>query len=228
MRTLKTALLATTFLVGAASYASAADVHDRGGSYKDEPAAYMPAITWTGFYAGIHAGSTFNDELELTLDIDDIGSASAEGEVDEAFIGGVHVGYNWQSSNIVYGVEGSLSFLDDDDLTDYLGSIRGRLGVAFDKTLVYATGGVAFLGYEDDLADALEDDPAIGFVVGAGVEHKLTNNISIGLEGLYYDVSTEFDTDEFDGVDLDLDRNLWTIQARLNYHFNSGYEAPLK
>ncbi len=207
------------------SVANAADIYERG-SFKDTP-SYLPAITWTGFYIGAHAGSTFNDEIELNIE-DDSNLITLLGDVDESFIGGVHVGYNWQGdSNIVLGIEGSLSFLDDDDLTDYLASLRGRLGVALDRTLVYATGGVAFLGYDDVLADILDDDPAIGFVVGAGVEHKLTDNISVGVEGLYYDFSSDIDTDD-DEVSAELDRSFWTVQARINYHFTSGYEAPLK
>lgn len=232
VRTMKSALIATALFFGASSCVNAADVYERG-SFKDTP-SYLPAITWTGFYVGVHAGSTFNDDVELVLDVPELGRfSSGDLELDEAFIGGVHVGYNWHKpSNLVFGIEGTLSFLDDDDLTDYLATIRGRIGVAMDRSLLYATGGVAFLGYNEDLADLLEDDPAIGFVVGAGLEHKLTNNFSVGVEGLYYDVSSEFDLSRFgdgaDGFGLDFDRNFWTVQARLNYHFGSGYETPLK
>jgi outer membrane immunogenic protein len=207
----KTALLGASLLVAGSVAASAADVYERGGSYKDE-VAYAPAITWTGFYIGAHAGSTFDSEVEVQ------GEGSAD--IDDAFIAGVHVGYNWQRpNNVVLGLEGSLSFVDDDfegeDVTDYVGTVRGRLGYAFDRTLVYATGGLAVIGYDTD-----EVDDAVGYVVGAGIEHKITNRISLGLEALYYDVNTDFE-------DLDVDQNMWSVQARLNFHLGS-HDEPLK
>jgi outer membrane immunogenic protein len=222
LKVLKSALLGATILVGATVAASAADVYERGGSYKDTP-AYVPVSTWAGFYAGIHAGSTFDD----TVEVDNV-----EFSGDESFVGGVHVGYNWQrNSPWVFGVEASLSFLDDDDVTDYLASVRGRLGYAFDRTLVYATGGVAFLGYNEDIR-VLDgagrpfdiDDTAVGFVVGAGFDHKISDKVSIGLEGLYYSADTEIDARNAP----DLERDFWTVQARLNYHFGSRHDEPLK
>jgi outer membrane immunogenic protein len=223
LKVLKSALLGATILVGATVAASAADVYERGGSYKDTP-AYVPVSTWAGFYAGIHAGSTFDDKFEV--------EGFELGEAEEAFVGGVQVGYNWQrNSPWVFGVEASLSFLDDEDVTDYLATFRGRLGYAFDRTLVYGTGGIAFLGYNEDLrvpdgdGDLFDfDDTAVGFVVGAGIDHKLSDRVSIGLEGLYYSVDSEIDASNAP----DLERDFWTVQARLNYHFGSRHDEALK
>jgi outer membrane immunogenic protein len=212
--------------MGAAAAANATDVYDRKGSLKDEP-AYVSPTTWAGFYAGIHAGASFGDELELK--VDGVGTIATD-DVDSAFLGGVHVGYNWQTSpNWVFGVEAAISVLDDEiddtDITDYLASIRGRLGYAFGNSLLYGTGGVAFLGYSDDFGgDNL--DNAVGFVVGGGFEHKLSSNLSVGVESLYYSFSSDADVlGVFPG---ELDRDFWTVQARLNYHFNRGYDEPLK
>lgn len=186
----------------------------------------------------MHAGAAVGGDINLDAVVEDAdgkGDKSVfEGsaDLDTTFIGGIHLGYNWQTdSNIVFGVEGSVSYLGleteefGEELTDYVASIRGRLGVAFDQNLIYATGGVAFLGYTDDLADALDEDVAVGFVVGGGFERKITENVSLGIEGLYYDVGTEIDA--VDG-ELDLDTNFWTVTGRLNYHFNAGYDSPLK
>lgn len=225
MRTLKAALLGATFLIGAAATASAADVYqpEPVGSYKDA-APYYPAITWTGFYVGGHLGGTFGDELNV--DGEDV-------DIDNAFMWGAHVGYNWQTpSNWVFGLEGDLSGINDEiegvDITDYVATVRGRLGIARGATLFYGTAGLAFLGYDDNLfeeatGDELED--AFGFVAGGGLEHKFGNNFSLGLEGLYYDVSSDVDSRE---GEEDLDRDFFTVRARLNYHFGSSYEAPLK
>lgn len=215
-------MLGAILLAGASSAASAADAYQRGG-LKDAPEAYYPPITWAGFYAGVHAGGAFGGEIEFSNDIESF-------DLDDAFTGGVHVGYNWQASaNWVIGVEGSISALglevsdEDFDWTDYVASIRGRAGVAFDQNLVYGTAGVAFLGYADDAADLLGDDTEVGFVIGAGWERKITDNISFGLEGLYYNFETDVEDEN-----VDVETDFFTVTARLNYHFNVGRYESLK
>lgn len=208
MKSMKLALLGATALVaaGAISSANAADVYARGGSIKDAPTDYLPAIAWGGAYFGINAGAAFSNDDNA----DD----------DTMFIGGVHIGYNWQRpDNIVLGVEGDVDFGDD---IDYLATIRGRLGYAAGPTLFYATGGVAFIGLDD--VGIGGDDSQTGFVVGGGIEHKLRQNVSVGLEGLYYN----FDDDN-DRFGRDEDQDFWSVRARLTYHLGGGgYDDPLK
>ncbi len=57
--------------------------------------------------------------------------------------------------------------------------MRGRLGYAYGNTLVYGTGSLALRGFDDDLSAELGlggdlDDPSVGWVAGAGVEHKFS------------------------------------------------------
>jgi outer membrane immunogenic protein len=117
----------------------------------------------------------------------------------------------------VLGIEGDVNFVDD---IEYLASLRARIGLAAGPTLFYATGGGAILGFEDDLGG--DDDELTGYVVGLGVEHKLRDNVSVGLEGLYY----SFDEDDNNVVDDELD--FWTVRARLTYHLGGGHREPLK
>src|SRR5581483_8371909 len=75
----------------------------------------------------------------------------------------LHAGYNGQIANVVYGVEGSIALLGGgatrsintlvvgeasqfiDSVRDKaMASLRGRIGWAANRVLVYATGGVAF------------------------------------------------------------------------------------
>jgi outer membrane immunogenic protein len=199
--------LGATFLAGASvlSAANAADVYARGESLKDGPVAYMPAITWTGFYFGLNAGAAFQDNDVAIVSDDD----------DTSFLAGLHAGYNWQTpGNFLFGIEADVDFADD---IDYLATVRGRLGWTAGQTLFYATGGAAFLGFEDVLGD---DDTETGWVVGGGIEHKLRDSVSVGLEGLYYAFD---DDDNLAGDDLDF----WTLRARLTYHMG-GYSEPLK
>jgi hypothetical protein len=78
----------------------------------------------------------------------------------DGVVGGIHAGYNWQSGQFVFGLEGDLEGADikggyrlaNTNGTDYRlrdqASIRGRLGVAFNNSLLYVTGGVAFADIE--------------------------------------------------------------------------------
>ncbi len=198
MNSFKTALLGATFLVGAlaASGANAADVYSRGSIKDSGPADYMPAITWTGFYVGANLGAAFFD---------------GEDSDDTVAVGGLHAGYNWEKpGGFVLGVEGDVNFADD---IEYLASVRGRVGLARGATLFYATGGVAFLGVDDELSD---DDTLMGWTAGLGVEHKLRENVSLGLETLYYNFEEETDVEEAD---------FWTVRARLTYHLGGSHEA---
>jgi outer membrane immunogenic protein len=205
VKSFRLALLGATFLAGAGvlSAANAADVYARGGSLKDGPGEYMPAISWSGFYIGANAGAAFNDET-------DVGD-----EDDTIFIGGLHAGYNWQkANNLLLGIEADVNFADD---IDYLATVRGRLGWVAGPTLFYGTGGVAFAGVDTGFGDS---ESETGWVAGLGLEHKLRENVSIGLEGLYY---------AFDDVGPleDEEVNFWTVRARLTYHFGGSYE-PLR
>ncbi len=227
VKSVKAALLGATFLVGASAAASAADIYAGGGGLKDEP-VYMPAITWTGFYVGANVGSTFDDSVNVEFLSYPVGTI----DLDNSLVAGVQIGYNWQMpSNIVVGFEGDIGIQNDEldlgfdtlDITSYLASIRARLGYAWGNALIYGTAGVAFRGYSDDISDFLEDDPAVGWVAGGGVDYKLASNVSVGVEALYYNFenSTFFDI-------VDLERETWAVRARLNYHFTSPYSEPLK
>lgn len=184
-------LVSAAALMIAAPAAKAADVYDGGGSIKDTgPVDYTPTLAWTGFYLGGNIGAAFDDEDDS----------------DEEFIGGAHLGYNWQrSSNLVLGLEGDVDFADG---LDYLATIRGRIGYGAGPALIYATGGVAFIGLDDDIDDIDET----GWVLGGGLDYKIRDNWSVGAEGLYYN----FDAD-------DGDADFWTARARLTYHFGSRY-----
>ncbi|ACA17697.1 porin [Methylobacterium sp. 4-46] len=79
---------------------------------------------------------------------------------------------------------------------DYFGTVRGRLGYAFDRTLVYATGGFAYGGGGGtSFGLPNRDDFQTGWTVGGGVEYALptdsflnffkSNAVTLKVEGLY-------------------------------------------
>jgi outer membrane immunogenic protein len=166
---------------------------------------------------------------------------------DDAFVAGAHAGYNFQFGSFVVGVEGDIEgvFGDDDDddfgsvtvfdnvrqdfvsysiganQLDWQGSIRARAGFAFDRTLVYATGGFAFGGLSGGFSSGLfdeDDDTVSGYTVGLGVEHAFTNNLTARLEYRY----TAFDeiNTRFGDVELgDDDFDFHTVRLGVSFKF---------
>ncbi len=159
---------------------------------------YQPAL-WKGFYVGGHLGGTFG-EIK-----DDFESADVDGVV-----GGIHLGYNYQSGKVVFGIEGDISLSGAeiegyDSEQDYLASIRGRIGYAMSNTLIYATAGVAWTQFSFDG----DDDTETGYVVGLGADHKLSDKWSLRGEVLHYG---------FEEDDVELDSTV--VRAGLTFHIN--------
>jgi opacity protein-like surface antigen len=242
----KAFVAALAALAGMGVSAHAADIYE--GSLKDEPVAYAPAPVWSGLYIGGHVGGLWNDSGDTSAfykrwnrckgkgecygDWEPSKKAKFEDDDDNlSLLGGVHIGYNWQNGTRVYGLEGDVSFSDG---VDYLASLRARLGHAWDDTLIYATAGVAFAGFEDKSINVnwfkdhheveFSGDNKIGFVVGGGIERKLSSNVSVGLEGLYYffddsNMSKEEWMDWFCAkFEHEEDNDLFVVRARLSYH----------
>ena len=133
-----------------------ANAADLGGKVPmPEPLPLEKSLAWTGLYLGGHLGGIIDG--------------------DDDFTGGLQLGYNWQSGNLVFGPEGDISFADDT-----FGTVRGRLGVAHRNWLFYGTGGLAI------------DDSDTGYVVGGGIDYKVASQMSIGVDALYYDIDDDF------------------------------------
>lgn len=156
---------------------ASADGYSRQYSIKDSP---VSIFSWTGAYAGLNAGYSFGGRGEINTsgqaaaNVATVaaGARPARTSLDaDGFIGGGQIGYNWQMSHWVFGVEADIQGLDNEDSRtvvtnrpvapfagvrnntftkefDYLGTLRVRLGYASDHTLVYATGGLAYAGVE--------------------------------------------------------------------------------
>src|SRR6476646_6492031 len=179
-----------------ASVAGAAFAGFVGAAQAADIVAPVPeANVWTGFYIGAHIGygeAYMDGCVECNAE-----SVSKAEKLDlNGVIGGLHAGYNFQSDNIVFGIEGDIDFTDwhdkgktteDDEWqkgsVDTLGSVRGRLGIASDDSLFYVTGGIA-LSDAEWISDRDSDkDTAhfndVGGVVGAGIEHMVFSNVSL-------------------------------------------------
>lgn len=187
--------------------------------------AWRPGI-WDGLYGGINGGFGWG-RAEPAYRYDSI-------ELDGGLLGG-HVGYNWQRGNLVLGLETDAAWSGADgsrlhgngDRLDirnsWLSSLRLRAGVNFGNTLVYATGGMALGGFDSDLATLTSltrnSDMLLGYVVGGGIEMKITGNISGRIEALHYGFNDK--SFEFAAGDLRADLSTTTVRAGLTYHFNN-------
>jgi outer membrane immunogenic protein len=128
-------------------------------------------------------------------------------------IGGGQAGFNYQIGNIVLGVEGDMSAADikgsvTDTVNaytvttklDWLATVRGRVGLAFDRILVYGTAGVAIAHAKSTLDDSFSGPLVItttssadyvGWTGGGGIEWALSPNWSIKGEYLYADLGSK-------------------------------------
>ncbi len=163
------------------------------------------AFTWTGAYVGIQGGAGWlNGDFSVP-------GASASQDFDGGMVGGF-VGYNWQFGNgFVAGVEGDFdynwneeSFGGIDIGTDWSGAVRGRIGYAFDRVMVYGAGGWAITnGYVEGLG-VDESETFNGWTVGAGVDFAVTDNMFIRGEYRYND----FGDKDIGGLNVDLDQHV--------------------
>ncbi|MCC0807041.1 porin family protein [Methylobacterium sp. W2] len=144
----------------------------------------------------------------------------------EGFVGGGQVGYNYQftpGSGVVVGIEADAQYTDFGNKSrtvagtispaagalvsptsvripgnemNFFGTVRGRIGYAFDRTLVYGTGGFA---YGDGATGG--DDFRTGYTAGGGIEYALPTDsffnffkssaVTLKVEGLYVNLEND-------------------------------------
>ena len=159
------------------------------------PAPVFSGPNWTGAYGGVQLGYA---------DTDTNVSGSNDG-----FIGGLTGGYDYDLGNVVIGGGIDYDFADisvANGATNLENVFRAKLrgGYKIGNGLLYGTGGYA-LAETDTLGS--ED----GYFIGAGYEHLVTQNFSVGGELLYH----EFDN--FSGTAVDVEAT--TLQVRGTFRF---------
>ena len=141
-------ILACVGMVALVGAAAAADLPPRYNPVAP-PMAPSPFVSplhnWTGLYVGINGGGAWG-RSDWT--------STNEFDVSGGMVGGT-IGYNWQSGNWVYGLEGDIDWTDISGRTHFacsfgcktsnswLATVRGRVGYAYDRFLPYITGGLA-------------------------------------------------------------------------------------
>jgi outer membrane immunogenic protein len=249
MRLTKIALLAS-IACAIAVPAAAADL-SRAPITKAPIAAPVIAYNWSGFYIGGHVGGTWGDKdwTDVTFPAAPLSLGSQD---ISGILAGGQVGINWQVGNIVFGIEGQASWTNaDGDHTcvigqlrcgteaNWLGTVAGRIGYAFDRTMIYAKGGAAFIN-EDFFVNAtpggallasFADETRWGWMVGGGIEWGITENWSAKIEYNFMDFRE--DTFRFRTpagaffADARIDQQMHVVKAGINYRFNWGGAGPI-
>ena len=184
------------------------------------PIAKAPAMvaapvysSWTGFYIGGQVGYQYGyfRERDFLLGA---GTPFAETTFNpDGVVGGGHIGFNFQTGPVVFGVEGDIEgsgvrggfrgpgggFFAGEG-TDFnqrwQASIRGRLGFTAGNTvMLYATGGAAFSDFRYALfapgfATRTCDVDRTGYTVGAGIEWMFAPSWTARVEYRYSDFGT--------------------------------------
>jgi outer membrane immunogenic protein len=224
MRRFRCATLAALATYGLTSIASAADLPTKAPAYKASPP--VMASTWAGFYVGGNVGGVWSSFDPLYVPDPaffpgtgaSISAASTGAIKTSGIIAGGQFGYNWQfAPYAVFGIEADLNYTGIDRSrtvtiggvlaglgtfetqtvqSQWLSTVRGRLGYAAGNVLIYGTGGlaVAEINYSDvvrllplasNFHSASSSITRTGWTAGAGVEWKFAPSWSVKAEYLY-------------------------------------------
>jgi outer membrane immunogenic protein len=219
--------------------------------YKAPVIAAVPTFNWSGCYIGVSGGGAWGQSRHINR----AGGVDTNITNDYDLRGGLvgpTVGCNFQTGAFVFGVEGDWSWtskegsafdippfnvaFESQTREHWLATARGRVGWAWDRWMIYVTGGAAFADIEarvippaPPLVTISESRTRVGWTVGAGWEWAFSQNWSAKLEYLYVDFGNEayFQVppagfvNRAGGVPV----TDHIIRAGINYRFN--WAAPL-
>ena len=225
-------LAAATAALAFTGAADAADLPAKAPVYKAPPAPL--AYNWTGFYLGINGGwgwgTTTGDVLPDFF--------TGNYDIDGGVFGG-QVGFNYQfaGSPFVIGIEADWDWADingskpDRTPPDFssvkvhdIGTVRGRVGYAFDRVLVYGTGGWAWSNRVSTFCSGCnptDDHHSLnGYALGGGFEYGFTPNLSLKAEYLFAHLDpVDFFHNAGCTVNCSLGANVNMVRLGLNWRF---------
>lgn len=206
---------AVSCLLAAISSALAADLPP--GPAPAPPPVYapipvVPVYNWSGFYIGANGGYGFAPATATATATSFFGAAAATSSATlTGPLAGGQIGFNWQINSLVLGIEVDGDWSNQNNTTTFVScfglctvsgtstinwfaTARGRVGYAFDRILIYGTGGGAWMnasgnltasgfGITENLASI--SSSAFGFAAGGGIEAAITPNLSLRAEYLY-------------------------------------------
>lgn len=201
---------------------------------------------WTGFYVGGHVGygdASFGPGTYPLPEQGQILPHSATG-----FTGGYQLGYNRQLANrVVLGIEADSTFTSPTDgpalaqvpapyhtTIDYVGTVRGRIGYAFDRFMPYVTGGFAWGHTRINVNDGDGVTSLFpvghyqaGWTAGFGLEYAVSGNWTAKAEYEYVDLSRKtYDLSGFGLGSVNVDPRVHLFKLGLNYQFGDTPWMP--
>jgi outer membrane immunogenic protein len=192
---------------------------------------YAPRpFNWTGFYLGINGGWA---DGRSRFNFDDLGLSTGHFGTS-GWLGGGTLGYNLQTGPWVLGLESDIDWASLSGSTacpvggltcqtqnDWLGTVRGRVGWAFDRFLPYVTGGLAVGDINASVPNVGSQTATnAGWTVGGGLEYAITNNWSTKVEYLHVDLGS-FDCTACSStppVNVHLNEDI--VRGGINYKFD--------
>jgi outer membrane immunogenic protein len=187
---MKRFLLATVVALGFAVPAAAADLP----AWKPAPAPYVvpPFFNWTGCYVGVEGGGNWGRSEQVARSGPFGGSTITGGFDLSGGIAGGTVGCNYQlGSSFVLGIENDISWTNkkgsapdqapfntastSSTREKWIDTLRGRVGMNFDRVMLYGTGGAAFAGtnvtvFNPAVGSVSNSQSRVGWVAGVGGE----------------------------------------------------------
>ncbi|MCL2714928.1 MAG: outer membrane beta-barrel protein [Alphaproteobacteria bacterium] len=190
---------ASLLVLGVCAPASAADLAV-APIYSKAPAMVSAIYDWSGLYLGLNGGGGWTRVRNANPDVYDDFSGNG------GTFGG-QIGYRWQLSNWVFGVEGQGNWADfSADVTknwpgstetgtvhvNSFGLFTGQIGYAWNNVLLYVKGGGAVVSNKIDSKEVALDGSTLytasgsltkwGGTVGVGLDYGFAPNWSLGLE----------------------------------------------
>lgn len=199
-----------------------------------------PVFTWTGFYVGAHAGYAWGSN-SLTNTSPPGPPTRTVSIKPDGFMGGVQAGYDWQLGSFVLGAVADLSLVSLSKSfnsvpppgppflakasVDWMSTLRVRAGVlATQRLLAYVHGGLAVANIKGSWVggpwNGSGSSTRAGWVAGAGLEYRISPNVSTFLEYSYADLGKHnFANVGGPAVTFSHSTKVQSIKLGLNYRF---------
>lgn len=203
-------------------------------------AATAQAGEWTGPYVGLEGGYGWGQSTGGLR----VGGFAIPYDVrPDGVIGGAHLGYDYQWGHLVLGVVGDAEGADISGrdittaaqfqtklLNEFDASIRGKVGLAFDRFMVYGTGGVAFGSVKTQYScptcnnapgpyDTI-NDMRVGWTAGAGAAYEIDPRWSAAVEYRYTDLGRQRFADPITTASDSGNKFTFSaVQLAVSYHF---------
>jgi outer membrane immunogenic protein len=222
-----------------------------------QPAYLPPVYSWTGFYIGGNIGAGWSGLSDTNTNFSDTLGSTFSASTNAQFLGGAQVGVNYEFANgIVIGAEALFDWASNSQnaivtATDptgtvaanigtsnarWLTTVSGRLGYAWDRVLLYAKGGGAWVATNTPAISvagtpasfiSISNTTSSGYTAGFGVEWAFSGNWSVRAEYAYIGLPNQTFTvapaaPTFGGDVITFsNRNISMVTGAINYKFGS-------